>query len=681
MFRKAKISEYQINMQGGDEKTRYFLSGSYRDEEGTIIGSNYQRGTMRLNLDHKASEILSFGTSLSISSDLNERIQNDNNIYGIYSASVLTPPLRPVTDENGEYVDALPSFNTNPVRDALLPRFDNKTKKFIGNLYTDFKIMDGLNFRTDFSYDYNTLTEDHYAPASTAIGRPIGDGNFNYSQIGTYIIEPTLRFARNFNSMHSVNAVAGATWQDRTQITSIVRGNGFAKESLTYLTSAATIYDGDANRVDYSINSVFGRVNYAFKEKYLASASIRRDGSSRFGANQKFATFYAVSAGWNFSDEAFMDNFGWLSLGKLRASYGTTGNDGIGNFRYVGAWDGGANYLDNPAFAPTQIANPDLKWENTTTMDVGMELSLFESRLNLNVGYFNKTTSDLLFFAPLPQSTGFNGVWDNIGDIENKGFEVELGATILNTTSGFNWKFNGNVSFLRNEVTKLVDQNFVRSGFASIYQVGKPLNTFYGLKFLGVDPATGLSIFQDTNNDGVVNINDETVLGDYQPDFMGGVTNTFTYKGITLDVFFQFVQGVDVYNNTLQFTTNPAANWGMSTEMLRRWKQPGDITDIPKPLTAAGLNGSDNSRFLSDGSYMRLKNITLSYDIPKSIVAKAKLRSARIYATGQNLLTFTAYNGADPEVSVFANTNTAQGTDFLTFPQSKMYQFGINLGF
>lgn len=681
IFRAARVSEYQLNMQGGDDRTRYYLSGSYRDEEGTIIGSGYQRGTMRLNLDHKASEIFSFGTSLSISSDLNQRIQNDNNIYGIYSAAILTPPVRPVTDENGEFVDALPSFNTNAVRDALLPRFDNKTKKFIGNLYTNFNILEGLNFKTDFSYDFNTITEDHYMPASTAIGRPIGDGNFNYLQVGTYIIEPTLRYTKTINSVHSLNAVAGATWQNRTLFSSTVRGNGFAKESLTYLTSAATIYGGDSYRSDYSINSVFGRVNYAFREKYIASASMRRDGSSRFGINHKYATFYAVSAGWNFSDEEFMKRFTWLSLGKLRASYGTTGNDAIGNFRYVGAWTGGANYLDNPAFVPTQIANPDLKWENTTTIDAGIELSLFDSRANLSVNYFKKNTDDLLFFAPLPNTTGFSGVWDNIGEIQNQGFEVELAGTVINTSTGFNWKLNGNISFIRNKVLSLIDENFVRSGFASIYQVGEPLNTFYGLKFLGVDPATGESIFQDTNDDGVVNINDETVIGDYQPNFLGGVTNTFTYKGISLDVFFQFVQGVDVYNSTLQFTTNPAANWGMTTEMRRRWKQPGDITDIPKPLNASGLNSSDNSRFLSDGSYLRLKNIALAYDLPKSIISRAKLRSARIYVSGMNLLTFTRYNGADPEVSVFANTNTAQGTDFLTFPQSKMYQLGINIGF
>lgn len=683
VFRTARINEYQANMSGGDEKTRYFFSTSYRDEEGTMIGSSYKRGTVRLNLDHKASEIFSFGTNLSIASDLNKRIQNDNNIYGIYSASILTPPLRPIRDENGDFVDALPSFNTNAVRDALRPRFDNKTIKFIGNFYTDFKIVNGLNFRTDFSYDFNSITEDHYAPASTAIGRPNGDGNFNFRQIGTYIIEPTLRYAKNINNAHSINAVLGSTLQERKTFSSIVRGNGFAKEELTYVTSAATIYDGDSFALTYSLNSLFGRVNYAFKEKYIASFSLRRDGSSRFGANQKFGTFYAVSAGWNFSDENFMENFEWLSLGKLRASYGTTGNDGIGDFTYISAWTGGSNYLDNPAFTPTQIENKDLKWELTSTLDVGLELSLFDSRVDLNVGYFIKNTEDLLFFSPLPQTTGFNGVWDNIGDIENKGLEIELGGTVVNTSSGFNWRLNGNVSFLKNKVVSLVNPNLVRSGFASIYQVGLPLNTFYGMKFLGVDPATGESIFQDTNGDGVVNLNDETVIGDHQPEYLGGITNTFSFKGLTLDVFFQFVQGVDVYNNTLQFTNNPGANWAMSSEMRRRWRQPGDITDIPKAFTSAnvGLNQTDNSRYLSDGSYMRLKNITLSYDIPKEVLSKIKLRSARVYATSQNLLTFTRYNGVDPEVSVFANTNTAMGTDFLTYPQSKIYQFGINIGF
>lgn len=681
IFRTGKTSEYQLNLSGGDNKTRYYISGSYRDEEGVIIASQYKRGTMRLNLDHNASKLFSVGTSLSISSDLNQRINNDNNIYGIYSASILTPSWRAVRDENGEFVDALPSFNTNAVRDALIPRYDNKTLKFIGNMYTNFHITDGLDFRTDFSYDYNTVTEDHYRPATSPQGRPNGSGNFDFRSVGTWIIEPTLRYSKRLADQHSINAVAGMTFQDRKQFDNSVNGVGFARENLTYLASAATINGGSSFRTDYKFNSVFGRINYSFNEKYLASLTVRQDGSSRFGANNKFATFYAASVGWNFSDESFMEGISWLDLGKLRASYGTTGNDGVGNFPWQAAWTGGSNYLDVPAFSPTQIANPDLKWETTATLDVGIELALFGNRLNVNAGYFDRKTTDLLYSSPLPQTTGFTSVFKNIGEMSNSGIELDLSGVILNT-GGFKWTASANASFMKNEVVKLVDDEPILQGFASAIIVGQPLNTFYGLNFLGVDPATGSAIFEDVDGDGLVTVaNDSKVLGDAQPDIVGGFTNRFAYKGFSLDVFFQFVEGVQIYNNTQAFTLNPGNGFGMTKEMLRRWQQPGDITDIPRAVTSPGLSGSDNSRWLSDGDYLRLKNVSLSYDLPAEIVGKARLRSARIFVTGQNLLTFTGYSGADPEVSVFANTSTAQGTDFLTQPQNKMYSIGVNIGF
>ncbi len=681
VFRTARTSEYQLNISGGDDRTRYYFSGSYRDEEGVIIASKYDRATMRLNLDHKASNIFSFGTSLSISSDLNKRIQNDNNIYGIYSAALLTPAYRKVKNETGAFIDALPGFNTNAVRDAILPRYDNKTIKFIGNFYTNFKLMEGLDFRTDFSYDYNALTEDHYNPATTPQGRPTGNGNFEYRSIGTWIIEPTLRYSGKFADKHSFNAVAGLTFQDRSQFDNSVQGVGFARESLTYLNSAATISGGGSFRTDYKFNSVFARLNYSYREKYLASFTVRQDGSSRFGANNKFATFYAGSVGWNFSEESFMDGITWLDLGKVRASYGTTGNDGIGNFPWQAAWTGGSNYLDQPAFSPTQIANPDLKWETTATLDLGIELALFGNRLNLNAGYFDRKTTDLLYTFPLPFTSGFGNVFKNIGEMSNKGFEIDLSGVVMNT-GGFKWNVSANGTFMENKVVKLVDNNPILQGFASAIIVGQPLNTFYGLKFLGVDPSNGSSIFEDVNGDGVINVaTDSKVIGDAQPDFIGGFTNRFTYKGLSLDVFFQFVQGMDLFNNTQQFTLNPGNTFGMTEEINRRWRKPGDITDIPKASTNPGLNSSDNSRYVSSGDYLRLKNITLSYDIPTSILSKVKLRSARIYVTGQNLLTFTKYSGADPEISVFANTSTSAGTDFLTQPQNKMYTVGINIGF
>lgn len=334
-----------------------------------------------------------------------------------------------------------------------------------------------------------------------------------------------------------------------------------------------------------------------------------------------------------------MDNFSWLSLGKLRASYGTTGNDGLPNFTYVGAWSGDANYLDQPATVPTQIANPDLKWEETATLDIGLELSLFDNRLEANFGYFNRKTSDLLYGKPLPQTTGFTSVQENIGEMENNGFEIDLTGVAINSPSGFKLSIGANATFQKNKIVSLIDNEPVLQGFASAILVGQPLSTFYGLKFEGVDPGTGESIFADVNGDGVVDTNDNTVIGDAFPDIYGGFTLNASYKGLTLDAFFQFVDGVDVYNNTAIFNQNPGAPWGMSTAMRRRWMQEGDITDVPKASNSPGFNTTDNSRWLSDGSYMRLKNVTLSYDLPTNLISKAKLRSVRVFATGTNLLT------------------------------------------
>ncbi|MTI21141.1 TonB-dependent receptor [Fulvivirga sp. RKSG066] len=686
VFRTADIEQFNLSLSGGDSKTRYFVSGSYRNEQGTMLGSGYQRATTRLNLDHTATEKFSFGASIGLSFDKNERIQNDNNIYGVLSTALLTAPNIPVfvLDENGnptdEYSDE-PPF-ANPVRSALLPRFDNKTKKVIANTYYKYEIVSGVTAQLDASLDWTELTEDHYIPASTFQGAPNGVGNYNTRELATTVLEPTLRINKTLGSDHNISAVVGGTWQNRTDFRNSVSGNGFSRESLTYLTSASTITAGSSLRRDYAFNSVFARASYSYQGKYLATATVRRDGSSRFGPDNRFGTFYAFSVGWNFSDESFMDGIEWLSLGKLRASYGKTGNDRIGDFTYLGTWTGGANYLDRPATAPVRIANNELKWEETTTYDIGLELALFNNRLNINAGYFDGSTVDLLYANPIPESTGFASVQDNIGEIRNWGWEFDVNSVNVNT-NGFKWSTTFNISFLDNEVVSLLDPEPILSGFGSAIIEGEPLNTFYLYDFIGVDPATGNSMYTDVDGNGTINSEDQTIVGNYQPDFLGGITNSFSYKGISLDVFFQFIQGVDVYNNNRQFMEHLGTSaWGMDASVLRRWRQPGDITDIPRAATGAtvGLNNADNSRFLEDGSYLRLKNVTLGYDFPQNLVSKYGLGSLRLYVTGQNLLTFTEYSGFDPEVNVFNNTSTAQGTDFLTYPQSKMLLVGINVG-
>jgi TonB-linked SusC/RagA family outer membrane protein len=682
VFRTARTSQYQINSSGGDGKFNYYLSGSYRNEEGTIIGSSFDRFTGRLNLDYSASSRLRVSASVAVSSQLNKRINNDNNIYGIYSASILTPPTKAIRDDAGDFIDALPSFNTNAVRDATIPRFDNTTNKLTGNVNFSYHILDGLDFRTDFSYDYTFLREDHFIPVESAQGRGTnGLGRFNTRELGTYIIEPTLRYAKTLNENHRFSGVVGLTFQETNDLRSSTSGTGFARSSLNYLTSSATATVSSSLKELYSFNSLFGRVTYSFKDKYVVEGTLRRDGSSRFGPNKRFGLFYAGSAAWNFTEESFLDGISFLESGKLRASFGVTGNDRIGNFTYIGSFTGAANYLDQPASAPNRIANNNLQWEETQKTDIGLELGFFKNRLNLNVGYFQSNTTKLLYNNPVPLTSGFASVSDNIGKITNKGIELELNGTII-SSGDFKWQAGLNITFLENRVVELLsDEQPVLSGFSSAIIKGQPLNTFYGLRWLGVDPATGRSVFDDVNGDGLITTADNVVIGDHAPDQLGGITTGLSFKGITLDVFAQFVNGVDVYNNTLAFSLNPGNDFGKDARLLNRWQQPGDITNIPRLTRASEIDYSqDNSRFLSDGSYLRLKNVTLGYNLPSGLVGKARLRSVRVYASAQNLLTFTRYNGPDPEVSVFADTNTAAGTDFLTQPQNKLLTFGINIG-
>ncbi len=690
IFRTADIHVYNLSISGGDDKTRYFVSGSFRDEEGTMGtddgGSGYKRATARLNLDHTASESLDIGTSIGVSYDRNQRIQNDNNIFGVLSTALLTSPNIPIYVRDPETGEPTSEFSSeppfaNPVRSLTVPRFDNSTRKVVGNFYFSYEFLEGISLRTDASIDYTQLSEDHYMPASTFQGSPSGVGRYNTNEFITTLVEPTIRVNRTLGSDHNINGVIGTTFQNRTNYRNSVSGSGFSRESLTYITSAANITAGSSLRRDYTFQSVFGRAAYSYQGKYLATATLRRDGSSRFGPNNRYGTFWAFSAGWNFGDESFMSGMDWIDIGKIRASYGKTGNDRIGEFTYLGTWTGGANYLDQPAAAPNRIANNDLKWEETTTLDLGLELALFKSRLNVNIGYFTGSTVDLLYANPIPESSGFATVQSNIGEIKNWGWEFDINSVNFDLANGFRWNTSLNISFLNNEVVSLIDPEPIAQGFASAIIEGEPLNTFFAYKFLGINPADGNAIYEDVDGNGTINADDQTIIGNYQPDFLGGITNDFSYKGVSLSVFFQFIQGVDVYNNTRAFMEHLGSSaWGMDASALRRWRQPGDITDIPKATTSPGLNNEDNSRFLEDGSYVRLKNVTLAYNLPNSLISNAKLRSVRVYVTGVNLLTFTEYSGFDPEVNVFNNTSTAQGTDFLTFPQSRQILFGINVG-
>jgi len=384
------------------------------------------------------------------------------------------------------------------------------------------------------------------------------------------------------------------------------------------------------------------------------------------------------------AEEDFIkDNLSVLSEFKLRASYGLLGNEDLTPFSYQAMY-GTASYHGAPAIYPSQIPNPDLKWESTAQFDVGVDAGLFEDRVTLSFDYYNKQTKDLLQARPVQPSSGFGSAYQNVGELENKGIEVSLGYT--NRFGDLQWTSRLNVSANRNKVTKLYGGQPLDDAGRGGNRImeGQPIGVFYDLKSLGVDPSTGDIVFADTNHDGEITTDDRTVVGNPNPKFIGGFTNTFNYKNFDLSIFLQWSYGNDVFNGSRLYLESLQRGDNQTTAVLRRWKKPGDITDIPRATsdpTAAANNIRVSSRFIEDGSYLRVKNVTLGYTLRSKFSDKVMLSSLRIYASAQNLFTFTNYGGLDPEVNYSGNDISVVGTDFFTFPQARAITFGLNLKF
>jgi TonB-linked SusC/RagA family outer membrane protein len=440
-------------------------------------------------------------------------------------------------------------------------------------------------------------------------------------------------------------------------------------------------------------------VNYGFDSRYLLTLTGRVDGSSRFSEDNQYGFFPAVAVAWRASNEAFMENIDLINELKFRASAGKTGNQSIGNFSYQALF-GVASYSGTPALVPSQIPNPDLKWEETDQMDIGFDLAMLEERVSLSVNAYMKETNNLLLNRPVPSSTGFTSYSSNIGATENKGLEFSL-ETVNVRTRDIQWTTSLNISLNRNKVTKLFNDEPFSSGFTSRIQVGEPIGAFYGYVSDGIwntqdeidayeaeDPnhSVGAAIpgdvrFVDLNGDGVVNSEDQQIIGDANPDFFGGFNSNFSYKGLEVNAFLQFQVGNDIYNNNRGFYEHFGYSYTATTKALERWTPENTDTDVYRSSWLdSNQNTRDSDLFLEDGSYLRLKNLTIAYNFDAELLDRVGLRTARISVTGTNVFTVTDYSGPDPEVNTFSGSNTALGTDFFTYPQARSIQFGINLG-
>ncbi len=700
ILRKGVYQQYQISAQGGNERTRFYLSGNYRDEEGVLINNRFNRMSGTMTVDHNATQKLSFGSNITVSRALNKRVAGDNSLNGVYSGAVASLPFYAPYNEQGHlYVpgDAnYPGFpNFNPVAEATQSRQNVLTTKMLGGVYIQYEFLPNLRFRSKASVDYNNIIEDIYNPTSTAVGGydvsvgQQGYGEYNTNLAATFTNTNTLTYNTLINEKHRFSGLAGMEVIKRTRRRGSVIGKYFPNNDFTYITSAGVVNQGSSDLVYSGLFSGFGEVKYDYNDKYLAQVTGRYDGSSRFGPNRQFGFFPSGSVAWRISEEDFMKKYSFLNDLKLRASYGFTGNEQIDNFLFLGTW-AAATYSGSSGLGPNRLANPDLQWERTREANIGLDASFFGGRLNVTVDAYDNLTDKLLFAQPIPLTSGFGTVQGNIGKISNRGVELTISTVNINQPGGLRWNTDLNVSFNRNKVVELATNEPLFRGYqangvagTNVVTPGQPLGTFWGLKFLGVDPATGNAIYEDKNGDGRITPDDGQTIGNAQPKFFGGLTNTFSYKGFDLRVFFQFSYGNRVLNFTKQYLVNSGSSilLNQSTDALKRWQKEGDITSVPRYVYQNTYNDYLSSRFIEDGSYLRLKNVTLGYNLPKTLVSRAKITGVRIFASATNLWTLTNYSGADPELSTLDGSTTAQGIDFYTLPQVKNLTAGLTVTF
>ncbi len=727
IFQKAPISNYQLSAAGGTEKVQYFISGNYLKQDGIIKKSGIDRYTVRSNIDAQLSSRLKVGLSFSPSFMAENRVNSDGHWAGngIINAALSLPPFIPIYQADGVTYNSQAFYAapydwpgiTNPV--ANITEVDNRVTqlRLLGNAYAELSIWKTLRYRGTIGGDLNYLRQNQYQTSAIVLNQllppNVSTGSAYTSQNINWVTNHTLNYTLDLNTTHHVEALVGLESQRNDYEENRVNANNFPND-LVRTVNAGTIIGGTSYRDQWSLASYFARVTYSYKDRYLFNASVRRDGSSRFGLTNRFGTFPSASVGWRIIEEPFMKTIPVISDLKVRASYGLAGNNAFrnndgttNNYPAIGVL-GKDNYVLGNALvnglATGSIANDRLSWEKSRQTDVGLDLGLFQNRILLTVDYYKRITTDLLLQVQVPTLTGFSSAVRNIGQVENKGMEFSLSTRNINGsgTGNFTWTTDLNLSFNRNKVLALGPTgDAIRSGTGvgetNITVIGQPLGSFFGYQQLGIfqtqaeldayphfsDSRPGDVKFADVNGDGKLTADDRTTIGNNQPDFIYGITNTFSFKGFDLSVVAQGVQGGQILNLSRRFYENLEGNANELTTVLGRWHSAQDPGDGKTPRANARSTGNNNqvsSRWVESASYFRIRNITLGYTVPRAVLQKIKLQTLRLYAGVQNALTVSKYLAYNPEVSGYEGPLTG-GVDYGSYPLARTYTIGLNLGF
>ncbi len=690
VVQQGRTNNLGISARGGNQNTSFFIGGTYATESGFTIGNDLKRLAGRLNLEHKATKWLTIGTNLSLSNVDMDRIGAENSTFAPLTSAYLQVPNVLPRDAAGNFLNT--GFIQNVIGIEALNTNRFVSKRTTGNIYGEIKIIKDLVFRTDFGMDYNSGDSKQ---RQVNLFTPTGSASRDFQYDNKWLTTNTLKYNKDIGK-NTFGILAGYSFETSLFDRIAVAGTGFASDGLPNVVSAATPTSTIEERSEWALESQFGRFNYGFDNRYVFEATVRRDGSSRFGADNRFALFYAVSGGWIISEEKFMKNQNFINFMKLTASYGTAGNDRIGNFSSLDLYGGGvlSDYGGAPGLRPTQVPNPSLTWEETSQLDLGINTSFYKNKFNFAVNYFDKITSGILLDVPFPFTTGFASASRNVGSMQNNGVELELNVNILEKGE-FKWNFGINSTFLRNKVLELPDASldldgnrFVAGSGAQRAVVGRSLNEFFMVEAIGVNPTSGDLEWRTKAGEATTtySANNRVFVGSAIPKWTGGFNTNMSYKGIDLSAQFSYSYGNKVLIDGLRFTDNMSATSGFnkSTDLLNYWKNPGDIAFAPKlSSTTAPLFNQPSTLQLQNGSFLRLRNVSLGYTIPKTFLEKLKVgRSLRVYAMGQNLwlLKDKNFRGPDPEVSANGPNNQILGESFFALPQARTVTFGLNLG-
>ncbi|HMO40916.1 MAG TPA: TonB-dependent receptor [Saprospiraceae bacterium] len=729
LLRTGITQNYDFAIRGGGNRSSFAFSGGYFDEKGSIDKTFFERYYIRLNSDHKINKWLTIGENLQFTRQRGNFLNTTSAQTGIIWSAIRFHPGLPVIvteplpgHEIGQYGSSQVSGQFGDINNPIFTMDTNDSEtinhRLLGNVYADFQIAKGLKFRTNFALDgaVGTGRSFEIIVDRQIRANPRNRLNRSYNEGYSLLAEYFLTYDRVFANRHAINLVGGYTAQSFVSESFSAERQDFLNESSEqrFLSVGTAITNATGGRAENSLVSGFSRLNYTLDDKYLFSATFRADGSSRFAPGNRWGYFPAFSVGWRVSREEFFKNVDFISYLKLTGSWGQLGNQNVPNLQYLAVITANNRYVFNgqPVTGASQsrLADPNIQWERAEMTNIGAEIGFLENRLLTNVNYFIKDTRDMLLAPPVLGTVGTAGIPNqNVGSVRNQGLELEL--TYQNrATNNFTYSISGNAAFIRNEVTQLVDGGFLGSlrygrpneEIARTFE-GHPMATFFGWRTNGLyqtqaeidndpnlanDPRRELGLikpgdvrFLDLNGDGIIDDQDRTILGDPFPAITYGLNANFGYKGFDLGVFFLGVGGVSIYNADRMQGLDASYPFNMYAEVQDRWNGPGTSNSIPRLSTRRdNRNYRTSDLFLEDGSFLRLKNLTVGYTLPGSIAQKAGLSRLRFYITGQNVFTITQYSGLDPELG-YTDGNLQQNVDFAQYPQTRAFIFGLTAGF